>query len=418
MTEYLRNVLKTYQDNAPKTLQGPASLSLSHHHLMNSSHHYSNHQQYHQMGGKRELDSPPPTTNVPSSEDDFKNQLNRSPSPQHMSINGGTSIIERTDSRTISSPATPPLNGRDYCASPIAPPITFIQMPLQPIQSQPILTAPDPDRGLLQETVLEGRTIGCFQLGGELRLCFAQILTSILSDFTLDRINRTIEELHISISPCSPEQLTEFKLVKILPLDVRASGLLTRTNAERLCSALLHQSERPSMKMKKIKDTGSTSFRVYHRCFGKSEGICTPDLYNFGERACIECVECKGLYPPNKFVCHVCKNKPKENRTCHWGFESNRWRSYVHVSLDEPLREKYTKMLDDIHAREMDYERIAFEQERMDDASGNLKRKVCVTNLIFLTIGFIFAFYAVLFYRKSYTQKNLNAKEKCLAMVQ
>ncbi|CAO1314223.1 unnamed protein product, partial [Diamesa serratosioi] len=310
MTEYLRNVLKTYQDNAPKTLQGPGRLSLN--------------------------------------------------------------------SRTISSPATPPLNGRDYCASPIAPPITFIQMPLQPIQSQPILTAPDPDRGLLQETVLEGRTIGCFQLGGELRLCFAQILTSILSDFTLDRINRTIEELHISISPCSPEQLTEFKLVKILPLDVRASGLLTRTNAERLCSALLHQSERPSMKMKKIKDTGSTSFRVYHRCFGKSEGICTPDLYNFGERACIECVECKGFYPPNKFVCHVCKNKPKENRTCHWGFESNRWRSYVHVSLDEPLREKYTKMLDDIQAREMDYERIAFEQERMDDANGNLKRKIII----------------------------------------
>ncbi|KAG5674900.1 hypothetical protein PVAND_004845 [Polypedilum vanderplanki] len=370
MTE-LSNVLKTYQDNALKTLQGPASL-------------FYNTHQYHK-GLKREIDSPPPQ----SSDEDYKHA---SPSPMqcNITIPSGT-VIERTESnRQISSPTSPSQQQqqqsltqaqqsssqqqqqqqqqREYCQS---PPVTFVPM-MQPIQSQPILTAPDSECGELVECILEGCKIGCFQLGGELRLCFPQILNNILPDFPLDRIHRTIEDLHISCLQSTPEQLAEFKHAKILPPNVPPCGLITRTNAERLCSALLHK----SVKKKETSHQNYFSFRVYHRCFGKCEGICTPDLFTFRDRECIECVECHGMLAPNKFVLHVCKNKPKENFTCHWGFESNKWRSYMHVAMSEPNQEKCTRLLDDMFALECDFERVLFEHSQMEESNHSLKRKV------------------------------------------
>lgn len=352
MTE-LSNVLKTYQDNALKTLQGPASLF------------YNTHTQYHK-GLKREIDSPPP----PSSDEDFKHA---SPTPMqcNITIPSGT-VIERqiSNSPQEQQPQIQP----EYCQSPP----THVPMMMQPIQSQPILTAPDSECGELVECILEGRPIGCFQLGGELRLCFPQILNNILPDFPLDRIHRTIEDLHISCLQSTPEQLAEFKHAKILPPNVPPCGLITRTNAERLCSALLHK----SVKKKEANHQNFFSFRVYHRCFGKSEGICTPDLFTFRDRECIECVECHGMLAPNKFVLHVCKNKPKENFTCHWGFESNKWRSYMHVAVAERDQEKCTRFLDEIFARECDFERVLFEHSQMEESNHSLKRKV---SLFFLS---------------------------------
>lgn len=344
MTTELSNVLKTYQDNALKTLQGPASLF------------YTGHQ-FHK-GLKRELDSPPPQ----SSDEDFK-RLSPSPTPSNSALQATVTVIERKDS-------TPPQREqreREYCASPV----NFVQqMMQQPIQSQPILTAPDSEKGLLMECMIEGKAIGCFQLGGELRLCFPQILHNILHGYPLDLIHRTIEDLHISCSQSTPEQTAEFKIANILPPNVPPCGLITRTNAERLCSTLLHKT---SLKKKEL--SSYFSFRVYHRCFGKSEGICTPELFSFTDRACIECVECHGMMAPNKFVLHVCKNKPKENFTCHWGFESNKWRSYIHVSMNELSQEKCTRKMDEILAREIGFERILYEQSQLEE-SNNLKRKV------------------------------------------
>jgi SKI/SNO/DAC family/c-SKI Smad4 binding domain len=359
MTE-LSNVLKTYQDNALKTLQGPAAI------FFNTSHHFH-------KSLKRELDSPPP----PSSDEEFKHA---SPSPMqcNISIPSGT-VIERAETRQISSPSTPasslhpPQREREFCQSPSPP---FVPM-MQPIQSQPILTAPDSECGELMECILEGRPIGCFQQGGELRLCFPQILNNILPDFPLDRIHRTIEDLHISCLQSTQEQLAEFKHAKILPPNVPPCGLITRTNAERLCSTLLHK---PIKKKDLIHSY--FSFRVYHRCFGKCEGICTPDLFTFRDRECIECVECHGMMAPNKFVLHVCKNKPKENSTCHWGFESNKWRSYIHVAISEINQEKCNRLLDDMSNVEIDFERVLYEHSQMEE-SNNLKRKVSIFYLFY-----------------------------------
>lgn len=367
MTE-LSNVLKTYQDNALKTLQGPASMFFH-----TTPHHFH-------KSLKRELDSPPP----PSSDEDYKH-VSPTPMQCNITIPSGT-VIERAEARQISSPATPPSSHhqqqqqrereREYCQSP-PPSVTFVPM-MQPIQSQPILTAPDSECGELMECILEGRPIGCFQLGGELRLCFPQILNNILPDFPLDRIHRTIEDLHISCLQSTPEQLAEFKLAKILPPNVPPCGLITRTNAERLCSALLHKYVK-----KKELNHNYYSFRVYHRCFGKCEGICTPELFTFRDRECIECVECHGMLAPNKFVLHVCKNKPKENSICHWGFESNKWRSYIHVAINEPNQEKCNRLLDDMCALEIDFERVLYEHSQMEE-SNNLKRKVSEEKLAIL----------------------------------
>ncbi|XP_039949932.1 putative mediator of RNA polymerase II transcription subunit 26 [Bactrocera tryoni] len=231
---------------------------------------------------------------------------------------------------------------------PSQPPVTTVKIipPPPPELSQPIFTAPDSGSGVLYETRLEGKTIGCFSLGGEMRLCLPQFLNNVLADFTLDQINRIFDELGIYCSQCSPDQLLEFKAAKILPTDVKASGLITRTDAERLCAALLHRVDRNNYISDDDIPKGAISFKVYHRCFGKCDGICTPELYSYTKPTCIMCLECKGWFSPQKFVGHV--HREVENRTCHWGFDSRNWHDYLHVALDVENREKYQKILDEL----------------------------------------------------------------------
>ncbi len=293
VTPQLRTVLKTYQDTATKSLQGPGLLSLVH-------------------PLKKEVLSP-----------------------------------DLNDEPLVTLP------------------------PMPPEISQPILSAADTGRGVLYETVLEGKPIGCFLLGGEMRLCIPQILNNVLTNFSLEQINGIFDKQRIFCSQCTPEQLNQFKAAKILPEDVNTSGLITRTNAERLCSALLHRPERRFIQ----KD--ALSFRVYHRCFGKCEGICTPELYTPNEPACIECTECRGLFSPQKFVCHVHR---QENSTLHWGFDSNNWRAYLHVSYDEESREEYSKVLDKLRDRQLQ-DPIGHLNSQRDVCT--IKRKVSPTIFMF-----------------------------------
>ena len=71
------------------------------------------------------------------------------------------------------------------------------------------------------------------------------------------------------------------------------------------------------------------------------------------EYACIiffQCLECEGLFCPQKFVCH--SHDPK-NRTCHWGFDSDNWRAYLHLAEDytDTEREKMSKIVADFKNR-------------------------------------------------------------------
>ena len=61
-------------------------------------------------------------------------------------------------------------------------------------------------------------------------------------------------------------------------------------------------------------------------------------------------MECEGLFCPQKFVCH--SHDPK-NRTCHWGFDSDNWRAYLHLADDytDSEREKLSKIVADFKNR-------------------------------------------------------------------
>lgn len=215
-----------------------------------------------------------------------------------------------------------------------------------PIQQLPILTTPDTSRSERTETILEGESISCFVVGGEKRLCLPQVLNSVLREFTLQQINQECDILQIYCSRCTPEQLNELKSTGILPHSAPSCGLITKTDAERLCSALLHSTIIPCPKLHK----GTLSFKVYHECFGKCTGLCTPELYSDRYSRCIECLECQGMYAPQQFVCHA--HRDLENRTCHWGFDSNNWRNYLYVfNEQEPESEKLSKVLDVLKER-------------------------------------------------------------------
>ncbi|KAM8717085.1 hypothetical protein ACLKA7_003883 [Drosophila subpalustris] len=291
MTEYvtpmISSVLKKYQNSATKSLQGPAVALIKKEILSSPEPHELHHQHPHEANST------------------------------------GQQLVNSERSQIYAAP-----------------------LPLPPELSQPILSQPDSGCGELYETRLEGKTIGCFSLGGEMRLCLPQFLNNVLNDFTLEQINRIFDELGIYCSQCTPDQLVEFKAAKILPSDVKASGLITRTDAERLCAALLHRSDRNSYVPVESLAKGALSFQVYHKCFGKCEGICTPDMYSYQKPTCIKCLECEGWFSPQKFVGHV--HRKFENRTCHWGFDSRNWHDYLHVALDVENREKYQRILDQL----------------------------------------------------------------------
>ncbi|XP_017115591.1 uncharacterized protein LOC108138105 [Drosophila elegans] len=320
MTEYvtpmISTVLKKYQTSATKSLQGPGHTLKSAGVLDISTNGRSESPGQGLSNGKCQASSPAVAL--------IKKEILSSPEPQELH-------------HECSSRGTPPQ---------IYPPAT----PPREL-SQPILSVADSGCGELYETKLEGKTIGCFSVGGEMRLCLPQFLNNVLNDFSLEQINRIFDELSIYCSQCTPDQLVEFKAAKILPSDVKASGLITRTDAERLCAALLHRSDRNSYVPIESLAKGALSFHVYHKCFGKCEGICTPDMYSYQKPTCIKCLECDGWFSPQKFVGHV--HREFENQTCHWGFDSRNWHDYLHVALDVENREKYQIILDQLKEVEL-----------------------------------------------------------------
>ncbi|KAF3696402.1 Ski oncogene Proto-oncogene c-Ski [Channa argus] len=198
------------------------------------------------------------------------------------------------------------------------------------------------------ETVLEGETISCFVVGGEKRLCLPQILNTVLRDFTLQQINSVCDELHIYCSRCTADQLEILKVMGILPFSAPSCGLITKTDAERLCNALIYGGAYPPRCKKEL--SGATlelelterSFKVYHECFGKCKGLFVPELYTSPNATCIQCMDCRLMYPTHKFVVH--SHKAQENRTCHWGFDSANWRAYILLGQDYTGKEEKARL--------------------------------------------------------------------------
>ncbi|XP_049327524.1 v-ski avian sarcoma viral oncogene homolog b isoform X15 [Astyanax mexicanus] len=207
----------------------------------------------------------------------------------------------------------------------------------------PLLVPPDRSTARC-ETVLERETISCFVVGGEKRLCLPQILNTVLRDFSLQQINAVCDELHVYCSRCTAEQLEVLKVVGVLPFSAPSCGLITQTDAERLCNALVHGGALPSRGGPAALELATTdkSVPVYHECFGRCDGVFVPELYSGPGAACVQCADCGLMFPARRFVVH--SHRRRENRTCHWGFDSANWRAYILLDRDRAPPTEHTEL--------------------------------------------------------------------------
>ncbi|XP_026163856.1 v-ski avian sarcoma viral oncogene homolog b [Mastacembelus armatus] len=241
-----------------------------------------------------------------------------------------------------------------------------------PTQTPPIMSGPlfiPSDRSTERcETVLEREPISCFVVGGEKRLCLPQVLNSVLRDFSLQQINSVCDDLHIYCSRCTADQLEILKVVGILPFSAPSCGLITQTDAERLCNALVYGGTYPPHCNKELGslelERTEKSFKVYHECFGRCKGLFVPEMYTGPTAACIQCMDCRLMFPPHKFVVH--SHKRLENRTVHWGFDSANWRAYVLLDPDYTGKEEKSRL-----------EQLLKELKGKYDLTGKLSSKSC-----------------------------------------
>lgn len=234
-------------------------------------------------------------------------------------------------------------------------PTVFLPLPSPQVLPGPLLIPSDSSTELTQ-TMLEGESISCFQVGGEKRLCLPQVLNSVLREFSLQQINTVCDELYIYCSRCTSDQLHILKVLGILPFNAPSCGLITLTDAQRLCNALLRPRTFPQNgsvlpaknSLAQLKETGS-AFEVEHECLGKCQGLFAPQFYVQPDAPCIQCLECCGMFAPQTFVMH--SHRSPDKRTCHWGFESAKWHCYLHVNqkyLGTPEEKKLKVILEEM----------------------------------------------------------------------
>ncbi|XP_068460174.1 ski-like protein [Clinocottus analis] len=244
---------------------------------------------------------------------------------------------------------------------------------MPPLPSPPVLgggplLVPCDSSTEITHSLLEGESISCFVVGGEKRLCLPQVLNSVLRDFSLQQINTVCDELYVYCSRCDAEQLHILKVLGILPFNAPSCGLITLTDAQRLCNALLRPGAAlptdPSGKLltQGLLKESEASFQVEHQCLGKCQGLFVPQFYTQPEAPCIQCVECQLLFSPQKFVMH--SHKSPDKRTCHWGFDSAKWPCYLQLARKYqgmPEEPKLKQLLDEVK------EKFHYEMKRLLD---------------------------------------------------
>jgi len=227
--------------------------------------------------------------------------------------------------------------------------------------SAPVFSSKDRESSSLKVTQLEGQSISCFTVGGEDRLCLTQLLQLVLHSQPLSKIHQACDQLQIFCSTCTPAQLAALKLARVLPISAAQCGLITKSDAERLCSLLLQATHSTSPLSSPPPPSTSPAvsppradqftFRVQHKCFGDCVGLLHPQAFTAPGARCIECTECSTMLSPQRFVCHT--HQAPETRTCHWGFDSANWAAYIQVAEDygEEERERLQEELSSVKRR-------------------------------------------------------------------
>jgi len=224
------------------------------------------------------------------------------------------------------------------------------------------------ETGRLIYCELEDAHIAGFVIGGEERLCLPPILHTILKEIDLAVINEACDSLQIHCSRCTTHQLRVLKHDKILPPHISSAGLIRKTDAERLCTLLLHNHKlapitNPDLRV--YPQLTTTCLPVYHECFGEGHGFLHTEMYNSPYARCISCADCEKLFSPERFVTHTHFNQ--ENKICHWGFNRRNWRHYLLLSEDEICDDDMVRMTE------------AFEKilDKFRNSNNSRKRKVC-----------------------------------------
>lgn len=162
----------------------------------------------------------------------------------------------------------------------------------------PLMSSRDMTTASLEETVINGQAIPCFNIGGEMRLCFPQILKQTLSAFHMEQICLACEELLIHVAPATNQQLSALKGANVLPVTASQCGLITKSDAERLAAYLMtskHQSSSNAIEARLSSENEQDSnlvIHVQHECFGKASGALYPSLYKSPNAKCISCAIC------------------------------------------------------------------------------------------------------------------------------
>uniref|UniRef100_A0A8C9CHR8 c-SKI SMAD4-binding domain-containing protein n=1 Tax=Phocoena sinus TaxID=42100 RepID=A0A8C9CHR8_PHOSS len=222
-------------------------------------------------------------------------------------------------------------------------PTVFLPLPSPQVLPGPLLIPSDSSTELTQ-TLLEWED------------CLPQALNSVLREFSLQQINTVCDELYIYCSRCTSDHLHILKVLGILPLNALSCGLITLTDAQRLCNALLRPRTFPQngsilpakSSLAQLKVTGS-AFEVEHECLGKCQDLFAAQFYVQPDAPCIQRLECCGMLAPQTFVMH--SHRSPDKRTCHWGFESAKWHCYFHVNqkyLGTPEEKKLKIILEEM----------------------------------------------------------------------
>lgn len=344
----LKTVLKTYQLSAIKSLQGPSSALLG----MDCK------TLLHEQQSATSCFSPPAVSR-PTANCGLESPVESQPPKDVVEKE-----VRETSARTLTPVPKVPRSLEDSDEDrPAVADRPKVVCEKRELEFQiPILTEPDQSCSERCETILEGERISCFVVGGERRLCLPQILNTVLQDFSLQQINQVCDELQIYCSRCTRDQLEELKHSGILPRNAPSCGLITQTDAERLVSALLLRTD-PSQigpaqncldkKPCKNEEEEETivKFKVYHECFGKCKGIFDAKLFETDDSVCIECLDCGYQFSPQRFVRHA--HRSLENRTCHWGFNSANWRSYLLLSREQQHYNKSLSLFRELKERHL-----------------------------------------------------------------
>ena len=194
------------------------------------------------------------------------------------------------------------------------------------------LRMPQKDQNDLKfkETLVDGISVACFSFGGEKRLCFNEIMTKVLKDYSPQEISLIRERLQIHCPRCSPQQLEMFKLAGVVPWPCSAANLISKSDAFRLFGSLA--STRVPRRATRLFSVDS--LEVYHECFGGCAGTLEVEMYKDPYSNCITCSQCDGVFSPRTFVTH--NHSSGEIHTCHWGFDSAKWRLYLMLCNEHP----------------------------------------------------------------------------------